>query len=161
MLIPFDLLPNNARIWVYQSESEFTKEEEIQIIDFLTNFTQTWESHQQKLSSSFIILYNRFIILGVDEQLNAPGGCSIDKSVNQIRDLESILNIRLTDKNKVAYLNNENQIQFCDFRVIGELIKNNSIFPETTFFNLAITRKQELENWPTPAIESWLKRYFN
>ena len=53
------------------------------------------------------IRYNRFIILIVDESHAGASGCSIDKSVHFMQQLEQEYGINLFDRFNLAYRNGE------------------------------------------------------
>lgn len=160
MHIPFPQLPQNAHIWVYQSEKELNEIEKFQIESKLETFCKNWESHGTPLKSSFQILHNRFIVLGVDENMAGASGCSIDKSVAVINEINQSFGLNLLDKGKVAFWD-QNGIELFDFRKAGELIKEGKLTPETRVFNNSVQTVQDLvTGWEVPAQETWLKRYF-
>ena len=106
------------------------------------------------------ILYDQFLIIGVNEAVNEASGCSIDKSVNFIRELGNALNIDLLQRSKIAVKKNA-QVQLIDFSEIKTAIGEGLISRETEVFNNAIVTKLDLEsNWILPAADSWIKRYF-
>ena len=89
MYINFNELPDTSRVWVYQSNREFTTAELAKITEKLKSFVNSWKRHGEDLKASFRIAYNQFIILAVDESYNNVSGCSIDASVNSIKQLEA------------------------------------------------------------------------
>jgi len=160
MLVPFHQLPSNAHIWVYQSEKELTEKEKKLIESKLETFCQNWDSHGTPLKSSFQILHNRFIILGVDESMSGASGCSIDKSVAVMSEINQQFGLNLLDKGKVAF-RDQNGIDLFDFRKAGDLIKEGKLKRETPVFNNSVQTVQDLATaWEVPALETWLKRYF-
>ena len=62
-----------------------------------------WSSHGQSLEASFITRYNRFIIIAVNQNVQAATGCSIDASVQFIQSLEQKYNVDLLDKMNVTF----------------------------------------------------------
>ena len=153
-------MPPHARVWVYQANrnlnaAELTKTEEV-----LAAFTTDWNSHGHGLSSSFKVAYNRFVILAVDEAAYGASGCSIDKSVNIMKELEQTLGIKLLDKMQIAYLQ-ENEIASLDFRNVKPAIADGTLKPDTIIFNNLVNSIEELDkSWKQPAGDSWLARYF-
>ena len=88
MYVPFETLPENSRIWIYQSDRKFSDDEINEIEAALKTFTENWAAHGTGLEASFITKYNRFIILAVNQEAQASTGCSIDASVHFIQELE-------------------------------------------------------------------------
>ena len=89
MFIPYSEIANTSRVWVYQSNRKLSDKEVVFIQQKLLAFCNDWKAHQTHLISSYKVLYNRFIILLVDEQQQNASGCSIDSSVKIIKEIES------------------------------------------------------------------------
>ena len=87
MLVQSELnkLSDSARVWIYQSNREFTDSESQEIREAASQFVQSWKAHEVQLLAAAEVLYNRFIVLSVDENIAGASGCSIDKSVKFIR----------------------------------------------------------------------------
>ena len=98
MIVPFETLPPESRIWVYQSNRSFREEELLLIQEGLTQFLNQWTAHNQALEAAFDLPYNRFIILGLNQEKTHASGCSIDASVRFIQQLETQFGILLLDK---------------------------------------------------------------
>lgn len=160
MLVPFNELPEDARVWIYQSNRKFTDEETVQLQQELDNFLQKWTAHGANLSAGAEIKYNFFIVIGLDQTANAASGCSIDSQVRFIQKLEQELNIELLDKMNVTYIQNErvHHKPLTDFK---KMVKDGAVGKNTTVFNNLVNTKAEFEeNWQVPAIESWHNRFF-
>jgi tRNA U34 5-methylaminomethyl-2-thiouridine-forming methyltransferase MnmC len=87
MYVPFENLPEESRIWIYQSNRKFSDAEFSEINHFAT-FLETWAAHGTSLESSYQLKYNRFIIIAVNQDVQPATGCSIDSSVEFIQSLE-------------------------------------------------------------------------
>ena len=159
MFTEYKNLPNNARVWIYQSDREFTSEE-IEIVSVkAVDFINQWTRHGDDLKGSFTFKYNQFLILAVDETFNTVSGCSIDSSVRFIQALEKELQLDLMNKMNVTFKDNEhiNIVKLADFQ---RFAKEQKITSETIVFNNMVATKQDFENnWEVPARESWHKRF--
>lgn len=161
MFVPFETLPKNARVWVYQSNREFSKYEVESINGNLEVFVNTWQRHGEDLSASFCIKYNQFIVLAVDENVNDVSGCSIDASVRVIKLLEEQYDLDLMNKLNVAFRigKNINSVSMVDFQ---KYAKSGKITGDTIVFNNMIQSIAEYEtNWEIKAESSWHKRILN
>ncbi|HZJ35020.1 MAG TPA: ABC transporter ATPase, partial [Gillisia sp.] len=98
MLIPFENLPDSSRVWIYQVNRSFSDQELQEIKTQSEDFITQWTVHGADLKASFEIRYKRFIIFGLDQELNTVSGCSIDASVHFIQQLEKQYNVELLDK---------------------------------------------------------------
>lgn len=159
MFTQYKNLPNNSRVWIYQSDREFNKQD----IEFISvkseNFINQWTRHGDDLKGSFTIKYNRFLVLAVDESFITVSGCSIDSSVRFIKELESALKLDLMDKMNITFKNNAS-INLVKLSVFQIFVKEHKITPETIVFNNMVTTKADFEsNWEIPAKESWHKRF--
>ena len=160
MLVPFEKLDAQGKIWIYQSGKKFNEEEKNFITQKTEAFLIEWTAHGNSLEAGMQILYDQFIIIGVNENINEASGCSIDKSVNHMRELGMKLNTNLLERSKVA-IKEKTQIILVDFPEIKKMVFEKLIHPQTEVFNNSIVSKKELEtSWLQPAMNSWMKRYF-
>ena len=81
MFVPFENLPEESKIWIYQSNRKFSDAEFSEIEMALQSFLEGWAAHGTSLESSYQLKYNRFIIIAVNQDVQAATGCSIDSSV--------------------------------------------------------------------------------
>ncbi len=154
-------MPNDARLWVYQSSKELNLEEIEKINALGTQFINQWSAHGASLKASFDVLYNRFIVIAVDEKQANASGCSIDKSVNFMKELEKTFNIQLFDRLQVAYKNTNNKIATCSYSEFEKMAKEGIVSKETVVFNNMVTTKNAFEKeWEVPAKNSWQSRAF-
>ncbi len=160
MYIPFDQLPTHSRIWVYQAERAFSSGEKELISTSLKQFCDGWNTHGNLMPTSFEILEEQFIVLGVDESSLGASGCSIDSSVKTLRELEKQLEINLTDQGKVSFKNNEGQVAVYPALGIKSKVLSGEIERETLVLNPLVKIKKDLENVWISANESWLNKYF-
>lgn len=160
MLVPFDTLPEESRIWIYQSNRKFSDEEITQIENDLKTFLENWSAHGTPLQASYQIRYSRFIILAVNQEVQAASGCSIDASVYFIQNLEQKYNVDLLDKMNVTYKTGDYiaHKSLIDFK---KMAKEKAVTSKTIVFNNLVNTIEELnENWEIPAEESWHSRFF-
>jgi len=159
MFVKFEDLDKDARVWIYQSNREFSNNEVDIIKEKTTNFIQNWQRHGDDLKASFCVKYNQFIVLAVDENFNNVSGCSIDASVNLIKNLEKDFSIDLTNKLNISFKdnNNINIVSMADFQ---KYVKQQKITANTIVFNNMVTTKEAFENsWEVTADTSWHKRF--
>ena len=159
MFVAYNKLPNNSRIWVYQSNREFTREEIEYISNRSVEFIEQWTKHGSDLKGSFTIKYNQFLVLAVDQGFNNVSGCSIDASVHFVQALQDKLKVDMMDKMNVSFKVGEhiNIAKLNEFRAFA---KSKKINTKTLVFNNMIATKQELEEqWEIPAEQSWHKKF--
>lgn len=159
MFVPFNELPDSARIWIYQSNHPFKEEDLPKLNKELEQFIHEWTVHGANLSASYEIKYNRFIIIGVDEDYAATSGCSVDASVHFIQKLEQDYKVDLLDKMNVIFKQGE-FLAYKDLKDFKTMVKNRSVSPKTIVFNNLVNTKGEYKDyWEVPLEESWHKRF--
>ncbi len=159
MLVAFESLPETARIWIYQSNRSFSKEELGGIDEALSAFLTEWTAHGQDLKAGYEIRYNRFIILALDQTQAAASGCSIDASVHFIQRLEQMYGVTLLDKMNVSFKQGE-YVAYKPLLDFKKMAKAKSVSSKTIVFNNLVTNKGEyLSHWEVPASESWHSRF--
>lgn len=160
MYTPFETLPDESRIWIYQSNRKLSDTEVAEIESDLKDFIEEWAAHGTSLEASFLIKYNRFIILAVNQEVQQATGCSIDASVEFIQQLERKYSIDLLDKMNVTYKQGEylTHKSLLDFK---RMAKEKAVSENTIVFNnLVNTIEEWKENWEVPASDSWHSRFF-
>jgi hypothetical protein len=160
MLVDFNTLPEESRIWIYQCNRKFSDAEFAEIEIALKSFLENWAAHGTGLASSYQLKYNRFIIIAVDQEVQAATGCSIDSSVEFIQSLEKKYNVDLLDKMNVTFKLGEHIAHkpLIDFK---KMVKDKAVTENTIVFNNLINNIQEFnESWEVPAIDSWHSRFF-
>ena len=161
MLVDFDTLPEESRVWIYQANRSFSEKEISEIEEKLKVFVNAWTAHGQDLQAGFKIVYKRFIVLALNQNLNVATGCSIDASVHFIQELEKEYGVDLMDKMNVSYKQGEfiAHKSLIDFK---KMAKQKAVSKNTIVFNNLVTNIAEFkENWEVPASESWHSRFLN
>lgn len=160
MYIPFENLPEESKIWIYQSNRKFSDDEIAVISSDLQLFVENWAAHGTSLEASFIIKYNRFIIIAVNQEVQVATGCSIDASVQFIQNLEQKYEVDLLDKMNVTF----KQGEFITHKTLLEfkkLAKDKSVSENTIVFNNLVNSIEEMnESWEIAAVDSWHGRFF-
>ena len=97
---------NDYRVIIYPASRSFTSKESKVITEKLYDFLATWAAHGKPLSSSFKIEKNQFIIVCVDEEIEAASGCSIDALGQIMREIDAEFQLGLFDRMKASFVEN-------------------------------------------------------
>ena len=160
MYVPFENLPPESKVWIYQSNRKFTEEEWFAIETDLKTFIDSWSAHGTGLEASYLLKYYRFIILAVNQEVQMATGCSIDKSVEFIQSLEKKYVVDLLDKMNVTFKLGEH-IAHKPLIEFKKMAKDKAVSENTIVFNNLVNTIEEWnENWEVPAGESWHSRFF-
>ena len=161
MLVDFNTLPDESRVWIYQSNRSFTDKEISEIKAKLNDFIENWTAHGSDLKSGYNIVYKRFIVIALDQNLNRASGCSIDASVHFMQQLEQEYQVDLLDKMNVSYKQGDfiAHKSLMDFK---KMAKEKAVSKNTIVFNNLVNNIAEFkDNWEVPASESWHSRFLN
>ena len=159
MLVDFNILPEESRVWIYQANRSFTEQEIEEIQSKLDVFIENWTAHGSDLQSGYLVKYKRFIVIGLNQNLHNASGCSIDASVHFIQQLEKDFNVDLMDKMNVSYKQGA-YIAYKPLVDFKKMAKDKAVSKNTIVFNNLVTNIAEFkENWEVPASESWHSRF--
>ena len=155
MLVDFDILPDNSRIWIYAAEQKLTNDKEDYILNQISAYLQNWEAHKVPLTAGVSILENHFIVVALDQRENEASGCSIDTLQNKIQDIESELSISLLNRLNI----------FCRIDDAIECIPTSrltdNVDKDTFFYDITIQKKIELYDWLKPIKYGWCKKFLD
>ena len=160
MYVPFESLPTESKIWIYQCNRKFTDDEFATIETDLQVFLENWSAHGTGLEASYQLKYNRFIIIAVNPETQATTGCSIDASVQFIQSIEQKYAVDLLDKMNVTFKLGEH-IAHKPLIEFKKMAKEKAVSENTIVFNNLVNTIEEWnDNWEVPAAESWHSRFF-
>ncbi len=155
----FQHFPAETRVWIYQSNRPFPVEAVPELKEVVDQFAQNWVSHNRQLRAHGDVLHGQFVLLAVDESQADASGCSIDKSVHFLKQLENELGVDLFDRMTFTWLENE-AVKTASSGDFADLFRAGKINGETLVFDNLVKTKGELEeNWLKPLNKSWHRRF--
>lgn len=159
--VPFDTLPEPSRIWVFPASRELTPSERSRLLSEVDAFLDGWAAHGAPLRSARDFRDGYFLVVGVDEDAEAPSGCSIDALVRNLRTLGREMGVTLVEHDPVWYRDGDavRVVSRGDMRVMARdgLLDAATPVYDTSLTRLADLRSRGLER---PARETWHGRAF-
>ena len=159
----FSRLPDLSRLWVFGAGRSLSPEEESRLLASVDGFLEGWKAHGHPLVAAREWLYHRFLLVGVDDKVTPPSGCSIDVLVNSLRVLEAELGTEIVGDASVWYRENgrEGEIQKISRTGFRKLAEKGLVSGDTIVFDLSLTRVGELREgrWESLARQSWHRKY--
>lgn len=146
------------RVWAYIISKSLSKEELNQLQQDGNEFVINWTAHENKLSASFEIMYQRIIIVKVNEAVHGASGCSIDKLTRFIKETEQKFKVELLNRLLVAYKIGET-VEITSASNIKDLLSQNVISENTIVLNTALANENELKVWEQELKNTWLNKY--
>ena len=151
-------LPDESRVWVYQSNKEISDDILTDVQNKIIAFTNNWLSHGQVVECYGHLFHKRFLVFVADESKHVSG-CSIDSSVHFIQNLGAQYGLDFFDRLNFLYFEGED-IKSLHQSEFKKALDEGLIDGDTLIFNnLVNTKKDFIDNWITPVKESWHKRY--
>ena len=159
MYLPFQQMPGDARLWIYQADRALSDVERAAVENSLHHLCDTWSAHGTPLHTSFRIEHSQFILLAVDEHQAGASGCSIDGTVRLLKSMQERLGIDFFNRQQVAFADGES-VRLHRLSELKTLFENGILTADSLTFNNALTSKAQWEKgWRVPVKDSWLSRY--
>jgi len=149
-----------SKVWIYQSDREFS-DQEINALELqLNEFTAQWKAHGHQLMAKAQVLYKYFIVFTVDEAAAGTTGCSIDASVRIIKGIENEFGVDLFNRFNMAYKVND-KVVVVNKEDFETLLSIKKIDKDTVVFNNLVPTLAEFDSkWEVPIRDSWHNKVF-
>ena len=159
--IEFQDLPAHSRIWVFPSTRRLDADESQRLLEEVDAFLGGWAAHGQPLRCARSLLEGQFLIVGVDEDAEAPSGCSIDALMNRLEALGADLGVRLVEHSPVWYRDGD-AVRVIAREEFRNLARRGAVTLETPVFDTTLTRLRVLREAGVerPARDTWHGRAF-
>lgn len=147
------------RIWIYTISKQLPEEQLIEFKQRCQDFVSTWTAHEVSLDATFELYKNRLLIFKVNEANYNASGCSIDKQVRLVKELEQQFSVELLNRLLVAY-EKQDEVRVVKTAEIAGLLNDGTINEQTVVFDNTITQSTDLAtNWKKPLKDTYLSRY--
>ena len=157
MLVPFENLTDDARIWIYGLDRSLSETDAVQLKRDLEPFLHSWQSHGRAVQGSWQLHENRFIILGAVIPDYEISGCGIDASVHAIETFTELHNYRMLSGLHLFFRDQAGDIQFLERAAFRKKVRAGMISAATPVFDTSITNIKEFRSgkFELPAGQSW------
>jgi hypothetical protein len=159
MMVAFESLAGDSRIWVYQLDRKLKAQEEQMASDTIRTFCDQWLAHGAPLRASYKIFHGQLVVLSVDQKVTDASGCSIDGSVRTLKAIGEKLAVDFFDRTQVAFLIG-GEVRLFGTKELKDAFASGIISADTLTFNPQVSAKNDLENsWIVPAGKTWLNKF--
>jgi hypothetical protein len=161
-LVPFESLPDHARLWVFPGARALTAAEASLALRAADEFLDAWAAHDVPLASGRELRHDQFLVVSVDEAAAGPSGCSIDALVNFVRRLEGATGVTFTDNAPVWFRRADGGIEMVSRAEFRQRAKQGVVGPDTVVFDHTIQSLGALREgkWEVKARDAWHGRAF-
>ena len=149
MLVDFNIISDESRLWIYGCESKLTDYQKEVILNKVSEYLKTWDYHNNPLTAAVTIKEDHFIVVALDDSEFGVGGCSIDSLQRIIQELEEDLSISLLNRLNI-FCRIDDKIHCIPTTKLSEHANKG-----TLFYDLTIQKKRELSNWLKLVEEGW------
>ncbi len=145
-------------MWAYTIGQELDSKTIDQIKLAGQAFVDGWTAHENKLKADFEIFSNRIILVKVDEAVYNASGCSIDKLLRFVKELEGSFKIELLNRMLIPYEKGD-KLEIIHTSKLKEKLNTKEITENTAVYITSISDENELSSWKKPLKETWLSKY--
>jgi hypothetical protein len=154
--VPFDALPDDARVWVFASAQPVRGAAADTLLEEVDRFLDDWKAHGAPLTNARDWRDEQFLIIGVDERAAGASGCSIDGLFRIFKGLESAIGTSLLGSGRVYYRDRSGTVRSVTRDEFADLAARGDVTRGTPVFDTALTRLADLrERFETEARRSW------
>ncbi len=159
-IVPFDSLPDSARLWVFASDQPLSGAVADTLLSAVDQFLANWAAHGVPLRCARDWRDGRFLAVAVDVTAENASGCSIDGLFHALRSLEHSLGTRLVGGGRLFY-RTRSGIESASRDEFADRVKEGSVVHETPVFDTAVTDAAGWRNrFEQPAGKSWTAQFF-
>ncbi len=159
-IVPFDTLPDSARLWVFASDKPLAGASADTMLAAVDNFIAQWKAHGVPLRAGRDWRDDRFLAVAVDVNAENASGCSIDGLFRAFQDLQRELGVQLVGAGRVFYRGGAG-IETTTREDFLMRAKDGRITAATPVFDISLTDAGAWRHrFEQPAGVSWAGRYF-
>jgi hypothetical protein len=160
-IVPFNSLPDSARVWVFASDQALSGAPADSLLAAVDRFLADWKAHGVPLRCAREWRDNRFLAIGVDVNAENASGCSIDGLFRELQQLQREIGTQLVGGGRVFYRASDG-IERTTRDELKERIRRGDIKPETPVFDTSITAADAWRaRFEQPAAQSWTASFFS
>jgi hypothetical protein len=143
-IVPFDSLPDDARVWVFGAERALASAESSRLLAVADAHLERWAAHGAPLTSARDWRDGRFLTIAVDQRTAGASGCSIDALFRQLQALERELGVGIVGGGRVFFRGPGGEVQSTDRAGFAMVAERGVVTPETLVFDPTV---QTLGAW--------------
>lgn len=158
-ILPFDSLPDAARVWVFGSERALDDTEAARLLAEVDRFLAQWHAHGRPLAAGRDWCHDRFLTIAVDERAAGASGCSIDGLYRTLRALETQFGTGLLGGGLLFYCDGDGAVVGAGRDEFVARANSGDIGRDTIVFDLTVdTLGAWRERFEAPVHAGWHAR---
>ncbi len=159
--VAFSELPDHGRLWVFPISRGLTQPEAELCLDVVDRFLVQWAAHGSRLQAGRELVEERFLLIGVDVDAEAPSGCSVDELMRELRKLGTNLDATFLDYAPV-WFRADDGIRSVSRKAFRALAEAGEADESTRVFDPSLTRISQAREGllERPAADAWHGKAF-
>ena len=160
--VPFQHLPDDARLWVFAAERPLDDAQQAGLLAHVDAFLHRWAAHGSPVVGGREMRHGRFLLVGADERATGVSGCSIDTLFRTLGELEGQMGVTMRDASLVFWRDAAGQVQAAPRPAFRERVRAGEVDADTPVFDNTVGTVGDLRGgrWELPMRESWHGRAF-
>lgn len=160
--VPFDRLPDDARLWVFAADRTLDDDEQAELLAHVDRFLAGWAAHGAPVAGARELRHERFLLVGADERATGVSGCSTDTLFRTLGELERSLGASLRDPDLVFWRDPAGEVRSEPRPAFRARTRTGEVGAETPVFDNTVGTVGEARagRWELPMRESWHARAF-
>jgi hypothetical protein len=154
--VPFDTLPDDARLWVFATAEPLPGEAAAPLHAAVDDYLARWAAHGTPLRAGRDWRDAQFLAVAVDERAAGASGCSIDGLFRSLRALEPALGTTLVTGGRVFWRGADGRVRSGDRAAFRRAASEGEVGPGTPVFDTTVTEAGAWRaRFERPLAESW------
>lgn len=160
-LVPFDSLPDDARVWVFAAQAPLDEVDEPRLLAAVDGFLLTWTAHGAPLTCARTFRDEHFLAVGVDERASDASGCSIDGLFRILQKVEEGIGTSMVGGGLVFFRDASGLVLHCTQPQFTAMAAMGEVTGELTVFDTTVTSAGDFRTgFERKARDSWHKDLF-
>ncbi len=160
-LVPFETLPDSARVWVFGSDRPISEEGTQTLMKAVEGFLSEWKAHGEPLTVGYEWRFGRLLVVGVDQRTAGASGCSIDGLFRVLQELGPTVGATLVGGGRVYYRDRNGEVQSAERSELTALAASGAISDDSVVFDTSLTDLGSLRSgFEKAARKSWAAKFF-
>jgi len=155
-LVPFEKLPDDARVWVFAAQAPLDDVDEPRLLAAVDGFLITWKAHGATLTCAREFRDEYFLAVGVDERASDASGCSIDGLFRVLQKIEEGIGTSMVVGGNVYFRDAAGLVLWCTRAQFELMAKMGEVGPDTQVFDTTVSTAGDFRaRFVRRAQESW------
>lgn len=151
-------MPGHSRLWMFGTNRKLAALELDGLRQEMLDFVTGWQTHGNSLQADFEILHQGILLVAVDESMEPPSGCSIDK-VFQVLQLYQQKNQLDFFQRLLIWWLDKNELCIQTVSEVLSLVKSGEMKQDQKVFDMGHQNLQSFRNNPMIKLnESWMAK---